>query len=235
MSKKALLLTFAICAVLALISVFAFDRAIALGVHNSGIERAAIVVRLREFFDIFTGRGVALLGSHVGLGQLMLGAIFIVLGLLLVLARRARYHGRALMFAGTVQLATIEAAWWIKDYFGRLRPHQLIERNDWTHIWFAGGNSFPSGHNAFFWGLFLPLAYLYPRWRIPLLIIPVFIAFARIDENYHFLSDVLGAIALAALITLIAATLFGRWIKPAAAQKTWNPRNVPISRTRRAS
>jgi len=139
-SKKALLLTFAICAVLALISVFAFDRAIALGVHNSGIERAAIVVRLREFFDIFTGRGVALLGSHVGLGQLMLGAIFIVLGLLLALVRRARYHGRALIFAGAVQLATIEAAWWIKDYFGRLRPHQLIERNDWTHIWLAGGN-----------------------------------------------------------------------------------------------
>jgi membrane-associated phospholipid phosphatase len=216
MSKKALLLTFAICAVLALISIFAFDRMIALGVHNSGIERAAIVVRLREFFDIFTGRGVALLGNHVGLGQLMLGAIFIALGLVLALARSISQHARALVFAGAVQIATIEAAWWIKDFFGRLRPHQLIERNDWSHIWFAGGNSFPSGHNAFFWGLFLPLAYLYPKWRIPLLIIPVFIAFARIDENYHFLSDVLGGIALAALITLIAAVVFGRWVKPTA-------------------
>jgi membrane-associated phospholipid phosphatase len=216
MSKKALLLTFAICVALALISIFAFDRMIALGVHNSGIERAAIVVRLREFFDIFTGRGVALLGNHVGLGQLLLGAIFIALGFLLALARSLSPHARALVFAGAVQLATIEAAWWIKDFFGRLRPHQLIERNDWSHIWFAGGNSFPSGHNAFFWGLFLPLAYLYPRYRIPLLIIPVFIAFARIDENYHFLSDVLGGIALAALMTLIGATLFGRWLKPAA-------------------
>lgn len=214
MSKKALVLTFAVCVVLALISVFAFDRMIALGVHNSGIERAAIVVRLREFFDIFTGRGVALLGNHVGLGQLMLGALFIALGLVLALARRLRPLAGALVFAGGVQLATIEAAWWIKDFFGRLRPHQLIERNDWSHIWFAGGNSFPSGHNAFFWGLFLPLAYLFPRYRIPFLVIPVFIAFARIDENYHFLSDVLGGIALAALITLIAATVFGRWVKP---------------------
>jgi len=219
MSKKALALTVAICAVLALISIFAFDRMIALGVHNSGIERADVVVRIREFFDIFTGRGVALLGNHVGLGQLMLGAIIIALGLLLALARSARFHARALMFAGVVQLATIESAWWIKDFFGRLRPHQLIERNDWSHIWFAGGNSFPSGHNAFFWGLFLPLAYLYPKFRIPLLIIPVFIAFARIDENYHFLSDVLGGIALAALITLIAATVLQRWVRPAAARK----------------
>jgi len=215
MSKKALILTFAICAVLALISIFAFDRMLALGVHNSGIERAAIVVRLREFFDLFTGRGVALLGNRIGLGQLLLGTIFIALGLVLALARRLRPLARALVFAGAVQLATIEAAWWIKDFFGRLRPHQLIERNDWSHIWFAGGNSFPSGHNAFFWGLFLPLAYLYPKYRIPLLIIPVFIAFARIDENYHFLSDVLGGIALAALITFVAATLFSRWLKPA--------------------
>jgi len=214
MSKRALILTFAICAALALISIFTLDRLIALGVHNSGFERAAVVVRGREFFDIFTGRGIGLLGSHVGLGQLLLGAIFIALGLVLALARNASYHARALIFAGAVQIATIEAAWQIKDQFGRLRPHQLIERNDWSHIWFAGGNSFPSGHNAFFWGLFLPLAYLYPKYRIPFLIIPVFIAFARIDENYHFLSDVLGGIALAALITLIAATLFGRWVKP---------------------
>lgn len=214
MSKKALILTFAICAVLALISIFAFDRMIALGVHNSGIERAAIVVRLREFFDIFTGRGVALLGNHVTLSQLTLGAILVALGLVLALARSISPLARALVFAGAVQIATIEAAWWIKEYFGRLRPHQLIERNDWSHIWFAGGNSFPSGHNAFFWGLFLPLAYLYPKYRIPLLIVPVFIAFARIDENYHFLSDVLGGVALAALITLIGATLLGRWVRP---------------------
>jgi membrane-associated phospholipid phosphatase len=218
-SKKALVLIFAICAVLALISIFAFDRMIAIGVHNSGIESADVVVRGREFLDIFTGRGVALLGSHVGLGQLLLGAIFIALGLVLALARSVSMHARALVFAGAVQIATIEAAWWIKDFFGRLRPHQLIERNDWTHIWFAGGNSFPSGHNAFFWGLFLPLAYLYPKYRIPLLIVPVFIAFARIDENYHFLSDVLGGIALAALITFIAATLLGRWVSPSAARK----------------
>jgi len=219
MGKKALLLTFAICAVLALISIFTVDRLIALGVHNSGFERAAVVVRGREFFDIFTGRGVALLGNNVALGQFMLSALFIVLGLVLVLVRRTNLFGRALVFAGVVQIATLEAAWWLKAVFGRLRPHQLIERNDWTHIWFAGGNSFPSGHNAFFWGLFLPLAYLYPKYRFPLLIVPVFIAFARIDENYHFLSDVLGGIALAALLTLVGATLFGRWLKPAAGRR----------------
>jgi membrane-associated phospholipid phosphatase len=104
--------------------------------------------------------------------------------------------------------------------FGRLRPYQLLEHNDWSHAWFAGGTSFPSGHVSFFWGLFLPLAYLYPKYRVPLLVLPVFIGFARIDENVHFLSDVLGSIALAAIVTLLAAVVFGRWIQPAGSSKS---------------
>jgi membrane-associated phospholipid phosphatase len=114
-----------------------------------------------------------------------------------------------------VQLATIEAGSYLKVLFGRLRPYQLLERNDWSHAWFSGGNSFPSGHVAYFWGLFLPLACLYPKYGVPLLVVPVFIALARIDENVHFLSDVLGSIALAALMTLLGAVLLGRWIRPA--------------------
>jgi membrane-associated phospholipid phosphatase len=212
-SKRALIILAAACAVIALISIFAFDRAIAQAVHSSGIENAAIVVALRKFFDIFTGRG--LVDGYIGLGQLLLGILFIFAGTLALLARKTHHLGRGLIFGGAAQLVTIESAWLIKDWFGRLRPYEVLRIGNWDHIWFAGGTSFPSGHNAFFWGLLLPLAYAFPRYRIALLIVPVFIAFARIDENYHFLSDVLSAIALAALVTLLAATLFERWITPA--------------------
>jgi|SRR6185312_9701116 len=214
MSKRALIILCVVCALGALLGIFLLDRAIATAVHTSGIENAAIVVRLREFFDIFTGRG--LVGSHVSLGQFLLGAIVIVVGIVWLIVRRGSIAARGLIFAGVVQWATIEAGWQLKELFGRVRPNELFKHGDWSHLWFAGGNSFPSGHNAFFWGICLPLAYAFPRWRIPLLIVPVFIAFARIDENYHFLSDVLGAIALAAFVTLVAAVLAGRWIKPAA-------------------
>ncbi len=214
MNKKALAWFAAISAFLALISIFTIDRSLALAVHGSAIENATVVERAREFLDIFTGRG--LVGSHASLGQLLLGALFVAAGLVWLLLRRTSYAARALIFAGAVQLATIEAGWLLKDLFGRLRPFQIIASNDWDHIWFAGGNSFPSGHNAFFWGLLLPLAYLFPKYWMAFLVIPVFIAFARIDENYHFLSDVLAAIALAALITLLAAIAFARWVKPAA-------------------
>jgi membrane-associated phospholipid phosphatase len=212
MSKRALAIVAAVCATLALISIFTVDPLIAMAVHNSGYENAAFFERGREFLDYFTGRG--LVGSRVGVGQFLLGSTFIVVGFLWWLARRTSHAARGIVFAGVVQLVTIECAWVIKDAFGRMRPFQLIEKNDWSHIWFMGSNSFPSGHNAFFWGLFLPLVYAFPRYRVLLLVVPVFIAFARIDENYHFLSDVLASIALAALITLIAALILRRWLHP---------------------
>lgn len=210
MSKRALVILAAVCAAISLISIFAFDQTIAMAVHNSGFENAAFFFDGRSFLDYFTGRG--LVGSHIGFGQFLLGLIFVVVGLMWWLAQRSSYAARGILFAGVVQLITITLAWIIKDVFGRMRPFQLIEKNDWSHIWFMGSNSFPSGHNAFFWGLFLPLIYAFPRFRIPLLIVPIFIALARIDENYHFLSDVLASITLAALVTLAMSTLFGQWL-----------------------
>ncbi|MEA2649164.1 MAG: hypothetical protein QOG61_1599 [Candidatus Binataceae bacterium] len=213
MNKQALAWMAAVAASVALISVFAFDRGLALAVHHSGIESLAFIVRLREFFDALTGRGLA--SRYGSLSQLLIGVCLILAGLLWALARRANPVARALIFTGIVQIGTIEAVANIKDVFGRLRPYQIIASDDWNHVWFAGGNSFPSGHVAFFWGLFLPLAYLYPRYRIALLAVPLFIGLERIDENVHFLSDVLGSITVAALVTLAAALAFGRWIRPA--------------------
>ena len=217
MSKRALAWTAAVALIIALISMLAFDRGIAEAVRHSGIESATFVVKLREILDFFTGSSFT--RGYGSIGQVLLGATLVVIGALWLLARRTNFTARALIFTGLVQIGTIEAGSFLKGVFGRLRPFQLLDRGDWSHVWFAGGNSFPSGHVAFFWGLFLPLAYLYPRYRVALLVLPVFIGFARIDENVHFLSDVLGSIALAALVTLVAAVVLGRWIQPSATRK----------------
>lgn len=211
MSKRALALTALVCAVLALVSIFGFDRRIAEAVHASIVAGSAVFVDGTHALDAISGR--SLLRSHA-LSGVLLGGILFALGALGWLFDRGSYLARALLFTGGVQLATIAAAFGLKEVFGRQRPYELLGHGDWQHMWFAGGSSFPSGHNAFFWGLFLPLMYLFPRWCIPLLLIPLFIALARIDMSFHFLSDVLAAIALAAFVTLIAATLLGRWIKP---------------------
>lgn len=213
MTKRALACLAAIAATLALLGIFAFDRSIALAVHASGLENSAFFVEGRSLLDVASGR--ALLGSHPSISALLLGGVLLVIGVLWWLARRSSLLARALAFTGGVQLVTIGCGWLIKHAFGRMRPFNAIAHDGWNHLWFVGGDSFPSGHVAYFWGLFLPLCYLFPKYRIPLLIIPVYIAFARIDENVHFLSDVLGSITLAALVTLIAAKLMGRWVRPA--------------------
>lgn len=216
MNKRSLAWTAGIALAAALISTFVLDRQLAQAVRQWGIESAGVIVYLRELLDVLTGSSVS--GSYRGISNLLLGFSLVAIGLIWLIARRSSMTARALLFTGIVQLGTIEASSLLKGVFGRLRPYQLLEHNDWSHVWFAGGNSFPSGHVAFFWGLFLPLAYLYPKQRLVLLVIPAFIAIARIDENVHFLSDVLGSIALAALVTLIAALVFARWIRPLPAR-----------------
>ena len=66
-------------------------------------------------------------------------------------------------------------------------------------LWQAGAGesfSFPSAHTAIYWSLFWPLALAFPRWRGPLLAVPVFIALGRLVLGEHFLSDVWAAIWL---------------------------------------
>jgi len=211
MSQRALALTALVCATLALVFILGFDRSIAQAVHASVVASAAVFVDGTHALDALAGR--TLLPSR-SVSNLLLAGTLLGLGAVLVLANRGNRLGRALLFIGGVQLATLAAAYGLKQIFGRIRPYILLDHGDWQHMWFAGGNSFPSGHNAFFWGLFLPMIYLFPRWRWPLLAIPAFIALARIDTSSHFVSDVLASIALAACVTLAAAIVSRRWIKP---------------------
>ena len=74
---------------------------------------------------------------------------------------------------------------------------------------------FRPGTAAYFWGLFFPLAFLFPRYRIPFLVIPLFITVARVGVNDHWCSDVLASAAIAAAITLFFIWIFR--MKPATA------------------
>jgi membrane-associated phospholipid phosphatase len=134
-----------------------------------------------------------------------------VLGL--AFARRARWP-RVLLAAGAVQILTLHTMILGKNMVGRLRPHQVLESGDWTHIWHAGGGSFPSGHSAFYFGLLLPLAAACPRaWqRAVLVAIALFAIIARIDLEKHFLSDVSASAVIAALYALLLATVARRWL-----------------------
>jgi len=210
MSRRLLLWTAAIAAALMLAGLAGLDYPLARAIRAAGLENAAL---FRE--------GLAVLDTALGmhLWFWLAGVAAIGIGLVALAWKRLPLPprlGAALLAAGLVQVATIATMIQGKDAFGRLRPFQVLESGDWSRIWFAGGGSFPSGHAAFYFGLFLPLAAVArPVWlRVVLLAIPLFVVVARIDLARHFLSDVATSALIAALYALLASFAFRRWLPP---------------------
>jgi membrane-associated phospholipid phosphatase len=205
MNRRLLVWVAAIFATLAAIGLLGADRPLAEWVRSSGIEQAR-----------FFAWGLAALdfASGISLWFWLAACVALAIGALgLALQRQARWP-RAFLAAGVVQIATLHTMILCKDHFGRLRPHEVFDRGDWSDIWFAGGNSFPSGHSAFYFGLLLPLAAACPiRWlRNLVLAIPLYVILARIDLAKHFLSDVSTSAVIAAIYALLLATIARRWL-----------------------
>lgn len=181
------------------------DLPLAHWVRSSGIENA-------RFFEW----GLAALDTVSGMAFWIwaIGWIVIVAGALELFRRRDSRLGRALIVAGLVQFGALLTMIVAKDFFGRLRPFQVLSLPDGSPLWFAGGASFPSGHASFYFGLLLPLAAACPiRWqRVVLTAIPVYVVLARIDMAKHFLSDVSAGTLVASVLALIAAWLARHWL-----------------------
>jgi membrane-associated phospholipid phosphatase len=210
MDRRLLLWTAAVAALLIVAGIVWLDRPIAELVRASGIEQARFFAYGLAALDTITGLSLWFWG--LGWATLAIGVVGLAI-------RRAERWPRALIAAAIVQFATMGTMILGKDHFGRMRPQQVFESGDWSHIWFVGAGSFPSGHSAFYFGLLLPLAAACPiRWlRVVLIAVPIFVVLARIDLAKHFLSDVSASAFIAAIYALILATLIRRWL-PAPAR-----------------
>jgi len=205
MNRRFLAIIAVVFALLCAIGLAGADRPIAEWVHASGFENARVFADPLAALDFVSG-------MHVW--YWLAGCVVLALGVVGTFFARGARWPVALVIAALVQFATIGSMIAGKNFFGRLRPEQVLKSADWTHVWFAGGGSFPSGHGAFYFGLLLPLAAACPqRWqRALLLAIPVFAIVARIDLAKHFLSDVSMSATIAALYGLALATLARRWL-----------------------
>lgn len=146
----------------------------------------------------------------------LLGALLLAAAGALLAFRRTRRLGWPLLYLALVQAIATVAADLSKPPFGRLRPFEAAAAGG-VDTWFVGANSFPSGHVAFYAGLFLPLAVLLPRWTLLWAIPPLFVAAARVLEHDHYLSDVAASLALAAALAAALSPLSRRG-RPAEAE-----------------
>lgn len=129
------------------------------------------------------------------ISKFLTGAVILVASLALFPFARFRYTARVLLFVAAAQLTTRLAAGVLKNVFLRPRPYETDTG------FFSDGSSFPSGHAAHFWPFFFAAMIAFPRWRIPLLILAVFVSLSRVLVNDHYLGDVLASAAIATIIT----------------------------------
>jgi membrane-associated phospholipid phosphatase len=205
MTKRQVVYSVLVTIALALLSIFFFDQPIAAFVQRVGGRQSVILQQGTHWLEVASGFPIA----RYFLTYVLLGA-----GAIFFAWKSTRSVAWMLFFVGSAQLVTRLSVQTLKGVFGRLRPFEVIQAGNWDWKFFGDhGTSFPSGHGAHFWGLFFPLAFLFPRYRIPLLILPLFISIARVGVNDHWCSDVIASITVAALITLLFIWLFR--IKPA--------------------
>ena len=200
MTRRQLAYSVLVALVLTLLGIFFFDQPIAAFVQRAGGRQSVVLQEGTHWLEIVTGQSI----HRYFLTYVLLG-----LAALLFISKASRSIAWILLFVGSAQVVTRLTAGVLKGVFERLRPFEVIQAGNWDWKFFSGhGNSFPSGHSAFFWGLFFPLAYRFPRYRLLLLIIPVFITIARPGVNDHWCSDVIASAGLAALSTVVFAWLF---------------------------
>ncbi|RZK96495.1 MAG: phosphatase PAP2 family protein [Hymenobacter sp.] len=135
--------------------------------------------------------------------------LFWALGLAYLLGRWVFRRRGATVFLIILltHLASIVSANMLKIAVNRPRPGVLFTPG------YTESYSFPSSHTATYWSLFLPLAVAFPRWRWPLLAVPILIALGRLVLGVHYVSDVWAAIWLVAAWTTLFS-LLKRWDKP---------------------
>ena len=200
MNKRQIVYSILVALALTLLSIFLFDQPIAAFVQKVDGRSSVILQQGTTFLEVISGYPI----NRYALTYALLAAAAI-----LFVWKSTRAAAWMLLFIGVAQIVTRLTAGTLKNVFNRLRPFEVIEAGNWDWNFFGDrGSSFPSGHAALFWGLFFPLAFLFPRYRIPFLVIPLFISVARVGVNDHWCSDVIASAAIAAVITLLFIWLF---------------------------
>lgn len=208
MTRRQLLLFFIVAIALTVLSIFVLDQPVAAFAQRTGGRQSVVLQGGTHWLEVASGYPIPVVGRYF-LAYLFLGG-----AALLFITRSTRQLAWIFLFIGSTHLVSRLIAGVLKNVFNRLRPFEVIQAGNWDwHFFGDHGSSFPSGHSAHFWSLFLPLCFLFPRYRLAFLVVPVFITVARVGVNDHWCSDVIASAGIAALITFVFAWLFR--MKPA--------------------
>ncbi len=155
----------------------------------------------------------ALMGGITTLGNG--GAIFIALGLGLLVTKKYRKAGLSVLVALIVMLICNDL--FLKELFARPRPFNLFETNPEKYAFWGAeyvypeiikskpdSFSFPSGHTASAFAAAFAFLWYDKKWGIPTTIFAALMGFSRIYVQVHYCTDVICGIFTGAICALIA-------------------------------
>ena len=181
-----------------LISIFFIDKPLAVFVRNNLDSLDKTISPVISFIETIFGFNIT---------KYLFGFIALLVGLVFYIKNKTSYTAKLFFFVGLTHILSRLTAGILKNVFLRARPYEYLNAGDAAKDFFSAGSSFPSGHTAHFFGLFLPIAVLYPNYKW-ILILPVFVAFSRIIAIDHYLSDVIAGVYISILFTGLFAKIF---------------------------
>ena len=145
------------------------------------------------------------------------GAVFIVLGFVLLFTKKHRKAGLAVLVALIVMLLCSDL--FLKEFFARVRPFNLVESNPEKYAAWAAeyvfpelvykpsSFSFPSGHTASAFAAATALLWHSRKWGIPTMIFAAVMGFSRIYVQVHYCTDVIGGVVSGIICAVIAVVI----------------------------
>jgi membrane-associated phospholipid phosphatase len=192
--RRRLLLLSLVLAVLTVVAMLTIDRPLAHALAGRGVGLEGFFnacLRVLEYATLFV------------LPKPYFAALVVVVSAGLAISPRTRPLALKVFYIGAVLIAVRYSgnAW--KEVFASLRPRVWLTQGG--DVFFRGGHAFPSGHATHFAAVCASLAILWPRIARWLLVVPVFVAIARVTVNDHFVSDVLGGFAWGTFVAALLA------------------------------
>lgn len=145
------------------------------------------------------------------------GAIFIVLGFVLLFTKKYRKAGLTVLVALIIMLLCNDI--FLKDLFARIRPFNLYESNPEKYakwgteyifpnlVYKPSSYSFPSGHCASAFAAAVAVLWNDRRIGIPVTIFSALMGFSRIYVQVHYCTDVIGGVIIGTICALIAVLI----------------------------
>ena len=161
-----------------------------------------------EFFDALMV-GITTLGNG--------GAVFIALGLVFLFTKKHRKAGLAVIVALLVMLLCNDL--FLKEFFARPRPFNLLETDPERYAFWAKGYiypeliskptsfSFPSGHTASAFAAAIALLWHNRKFGIPITIFAALMGFSRIYVEVHYCTDVIAGVVSGTICAFVAVLI----------------------------